>query len=173
MLGGSVGFFLGDIRRLSDDMKALKPTLTPAVPRLLNRIYDKVHAEINQSCIKKTLFNMAMSAKESEIKRGVVRNNSIWDLLVFKKIQEGMGGRIRLMVVGSAPLAEPVLTFTRCALGCLVRNKVVLNIIIIFACLTVIILKNFIIPKPIIQILNGTLVMKCSRLSFVQFITYI
>jgi long-chain acyl-CoA synthetase len=42
MVGGSVGFFSGDIKTLSDDMKALKPTVMPAVPRLLNRIYDKV-----------------------------------------------------------------------------------------------------------------------------------
>lgn len=53
--------------------------------------------------------------------RGIVRNNSFWDMLVFKKVQEGLGGRLRLMLVGSAPLAENVLTFTRCALGCLVR----------------------------------------------------
>ncbi|KAF5297457.1 hypothetical protein FQA39_LY19269 [Lamprigera yunnana] len=84
LVGGSVGFYSGDIRRLSDDMKALRPTVTPAVPR------------------------------------GVIRNNSFWDKLVFKKVQEGMGGRLRLMLVGSAPLAENVLTFVRCALGCLV-----------------------------------------------------
>ena len=42
MQGGSVGFFLGDIRALMDDMKHLRPTLMPVVPRLLNRIYDKV-----------------------------------------------------------------------------------------------------------------------------------
>lgn len=68
-VGGAVGFYLGEIRRLSDDMKALKPTVTPAVPRLLNRIYDKVQSEINSSCVKKMLYNMAMSAKEKEIKR--------------------------------------------------------------------------------------------------------
>lgn len=69
MMGSAVGFYLGDIRRLSDDMKALRPTVTPAVPRLLNRIYDKVNSEVSSSCIKKMLYNMAMSAKESEIKR--------------------------------------------------------------------------------------------------------
>lgn len=69
MQGGSVGFFMGDVRRLSDDMKALKPTVTPAVPRLLNRIYDKVQADINGNCIKKMLFNMALRSKERELKR--------------------------------------------------------------------------------------------------------
>lgn len=52
--------------------------------------------------------------------RGIVRKNSFWDMLVFRKVQEGMGGRLRLMLVGSAPLAENVLTFIRCALGCVV-----------------------------------------------------
>lgn len=52
--------------------------------------------------------------------RGIVRKNTFWDMLVFKKVQEGMGGNLRLMLVGSAPLAENVLTFVRCALGCLV-----------------------------------------------------
>lgn len=41
-VGGRVGFFQGDIRLLPDDMKALQPTVFPVVPRLLNRIYDKV-----------------------------------------------------------------------------------------------------------------------------------
>ncbi|XP_049803053.1 long-chain-fatty-acid--CoA ligase 1 isoform X1 [Schistocerca nitens] len=120
LVGGAVGFYTGDIRRLSDDCKALHPTVMPAVPRLLNRIYDKVMAEISGSLIKKLLFNMALRTKESEIKRGVIRRNSIWDKLVFRKVQEQVGGRLRLMLVGSAPLAGNVLTFIRCALGCLV-----------------------------------------------------
>ena len=44
MQGGAVGFFGGDIRNLTEDFKALKPTVTPAVPRLLNRIHDKVNS---------------------------------------------------------------------------------------------------------------------------------
>lgn len=71
LVGGSVGFYAGDIRRLSDDMKALRPTVTPAVPRLLNRMYDKVNNEVGNSFIKRVLLNMALSAKENEIKRFV------------------------------------------------------------------------------------------------------
>ncbi|KYM86229.1 Long-chain-fatty-acid--CoA ligase 5 [Atta colombica] len=41
MMGGSVGFYSGDIKKLPEDMKALRPTVIPAVPRLLNRVYDK------------------------------------------------------------------------------------------------------------------------------------
>lgn len=66
------------------------------------------------------LFNMGMRSKEAEIKKSIVRSNSIWDRIAFRKIQDSMGGRLRLMVVGSAPLAGNVLTFARCALGCLI-----------------------------------------------------
>uniref|UniRef100_A0A3Q3W9J6 long-chain-fatty-acid--CoA ligase n=1 Tax=Mola mola TaxID=94237 RepID=A0A3Q3W9J6_MOLML len=40
--GARIGFFQGDIRSLSDDLNTLKPTMFPVVPRLLNRMYDKV-----------------------------------------------------------------------------------------------------------------------------------
>jgi len=116
--GGSVGFFQGDVRVLADDMLALKPSVTPVVPRVFNRIYDKVIGMTSGSAIKKGLLKMALSSKERELQKGIIRNTSIWDKLVFKKVREGMGGRLRLVVVGSAPLAGNVLTFMRCALGC-------------------------------------------------------
>ena len=42
MKGGRLGFFQGDIRNLSEDFRTLKPTVIPCVPRILNRMYDKV-----------------------------------------------------------------------------------------------------------------------------------
>uniref|UniRef100_A0A3B4BCG4 long-chain-fatty-acid--CoA ligase n=1 Tax=Periophthalmus magnuspinnatus TaxID=409849 RepID=A0A3B4BCG4_9GOBI len=40
--GAKIGFFQGDIRLLMDDVATLKPSVFPVVPRLLNRMYDKV-----------------------------------------------------------------------------------------------------------------------------------
>lgn len=40
--GGRIGYFQGDIRLLMDDLKTLRPTVFPVVPRLLNRMFDKV-----------------------------------------------------------------------------------------------------------------------------------
>lgn len=45
MVGGRIGFFQGDVRKLMDDIKELQPTLFASVPRLLNRFYDKVRYE--------------------------------------------------------------------------------------------------------------------------------
>ncbi|XP_041317186.1 long-chain-fatty-acid--CoA ligase 5 isoform X2 [Pyrgilauda ruficollis] len=115
--GAKVGFFQGDIRLLTDDMKTLKPTLFPVVPRLLNRIYDKIQSGANTP-VKNFLLKFAVFMKMAEIKQGIIRNDSIWDKLVFKKVQENMGGRVRIMVTGAAPISPSVLTFLRAALGC-------------------------------------------------------
>lgn len=40
--------------------------------------------------------------------RGIVRRDSFWDWLVFKKIQDGLGGRVRLILTGSAPISKEV-----------------------------------------------------------------
>ncbi|CAO2585878.1 Long-chain-fatty-acid--CoA ligase 5 [Lemmus lemmus] len=115
--GGKIGFFQGDIRLLPDDMKALKPTVFPTVPRLLNRVYDKVQNEA-KTPLKKFLLNLAIMSKFNEVKNGIIRRNSLWDKLVFSKIQDGLGGKVRIMITGAAPISTPVLTFFRAAMGC-------------------------------------------------------
>uniref|UniRef100_A0A7M4EYY2 long-chain-fatty-acid--CoA ligase n=1 Tax=Crocodylus porosus TaxID=8502 RepID=A0A7M4EYY2_CROPO len=115
--GAKVGFFQGDIKLLTDDMKALKPTLFPVVPRLLNRVYDKIQSGARGS-LKKLLLAAAVAAKTAELKQGIIRNNSIWDKLIFKKVQETMGGQVRLVVTGAAPISPTVMIFLRAALGC-------------------------------------------------------
>ena len=42
MCGGRIGFFGGDIKQLIRDIQTIRPTLFVSVPRLLNRIYDRV-----------------------------------------------------------------------------------------------------------------------------------
>jgi len=116
--GGRIGFFQGDVRKLMDDIKELQPTLFPSVPRLLNRFYDKVNAGVNASKVKKWLFNMAMNSKTKDLKRGVIRNNTMWDKVAFKKVQDLLGGRVRLITTGSAPISSQVLHFLRCIVGC-------------------------------------------------------
>jgi long-chain acyl-CoA synthetase len=116
--GGRVGFFSGDIKELPDDLVALRPTIMPVVPRVLNRVHDKVMAEVNKSKIMKAIFDAAINYKMYELERGIVRNTSWADQIIFKKIRDSFGGRLKLMITGSAPVAEDVLSFTRCTLGC-------------------------------------------------------
>uniref|UniRef100_A0A8B9LAY0 long-chain-fatty-acid--CoA ligase n=1 Tax=Astyanax mexicanus TaxID=7994 RepID=A0A8B9LAY0_ASTMX len=117
--GGRIGFFQGDIRLLSEDMKVLRPTIFPVVPRLLNRMYDKVRDshQANNS-VKRWILNFAAKRKAAEVSRGVIRSDSIWDKIFFSKIQASLGGRLRMIITGAAPTSPTVLGFLRAALGC-------------------------------------------------------
>ncbi|KAK5865839.1 hypothetical protein PBY51_020078 [Eleginops maclovinus] len=115
--GARIGYFQGDIRLLMDDLKTLQPTVFPVVPRLLNRMFDKVFSQANTP-LKRWLLDFAFSRKEAELKSGVVRKDSMWDKIIFKKVQASLGGRVRLIITGAAPVSPTILTFLRAALGC-------------------------------------------------------
>ncbi|XP_035211177.1 long-chain-fatty-acid--CoA ligase 5-like [Stegodyphus dumicola] len=118
--GGKIGFFSGDLSLLVDDLKALKPTHIAVVPRLLNKIYDKVMTEASSSILKKSLLNLALRRKQNDVNRQIIRKNSLWDRLIFKRIRQIMGGRVQVLIAAGAPLAGNVQNFFRCALGCVV-----------------------------------------------------
>ncbi|XP_033106795.1 long-chain-fatty-acid--CoA ligase 5-like isoform X2 [Anneissia japonica] len=121
--GAQVGFFQGDVKILTQDIQALKPQLIPAVPRVLNRIYDRVIGQVNSSgWLKRTLFSMALNSKKKAFDRGEIQFDTIWDKLVFKKIQGILGGELRLLVSGAAPLSADKMLFFRSAMGCWVSE---------------------------------------------------
>lgn len=60
-VGGRVGVFGGDVRKLLDDMAVFRPTIVALVPRLLNRFHERILQEIaHQNPIKRLLFEIAV-----------------------------------------------------------------------------------------------------------------
>ncbi|PIK60918.1 putative long-chain-fatty-acid--CoA ligase 5-like [Apostichopus japonicus] len=117
--GARIGFFRGDIRKVGDDVALLKPTLFVTVPRLLNRIYDKIVVEVEKAKgLKKAIFNYAFKKKKSDVDKGIVKKTTLWDKLVFQKMQARLGGEVRMMLVSSAPMSKDVLAFIRVCFGC-------------------------------------------------------
>nr|CDS19167.1 long chain fatty acid coenzyme A ligase 5 [Echinococcus granulosus] len=115
--GSAVGFFGGDLRRLSDDILALRPTLFVAVPRVLQRLYGTVQDAVANSFIKKWLLRTAVNAKMGYVREGIVTRDTFWDKYILKPIQDRMGGRLRFFACGSAPISAEVYSFCRAALG--------------------------------------------------------
>ncbi len=119
--GYRLGFFRGDPTKLIDDAQALKPTLFCGVPRVLNRIYDKVMDGVSKAPpIKQWLFNRAVSVKVDNYMKTGSLDDMLYDALVFKKIKALLGGRVSLIVTGSAPITKEVLNFLKVALGAIV-----------------------------------------------------
>jgi len=122
-IGLKVGFFSGDIRNLTDDIMTLRPTLFPAVPRVLNRIYDSVMKKASTgNPLMKMILDWAIRRKYREVRKGIARSTSFWDYVAFRPIQRGLGGRVRAIITGSAPLDAKVMQFMRCATGAYVME---------------------------------------------------
>eukprot|EP01125_Pyxidicula_operculata_P021873 TRINITY_DN8715_c0_g1_i1.p1 TRINITY_DN8715_c0_g1~~TRINITY_DN8715_c0_g1_i1.p1 ORF type:complete len:660 (-),score=187.43 TRINITY_DN8715_c0_g1_i1:10-1989(-) len=116
--GGSVGFFRGEIPKLFEDIQKLRPTIFASVPRVFNRLYNKVTSTINeQGELKKTIFQKAYDSKLDGLKEGSYES-TIWDKVVFSTFKEKLGGRVRIMLTGSAPISQKVLEFLRIAFCC-------------------------------------------------------
>lgn len=78
--GSRVGFYQGDISLLMDDIKTLKPTFFPVVPRVLNRIYDKVRIRFKKKkksvrigwCLIILIFPMLMISMRLNIQFWII-----------------------------------------------------------------------------------------------------
>jgi len=110
--GAAIGFFSGDVQALLADIAVLRPTVFPSVPRLWNRIHDKVQSQVASSpSLRRFLFNTALAAKTDNLHASGSVYHPIYDALVFSKLRALLGGRVRLMLTGSAPIAPAVKAF--------------------------------------------------------------
>ncbi|CAG8467059.1 7195_t:CDS:2 [Funneliformis caledonium] len=113
--GSAIGFYQGDTLKLLDDIDELKPTIFISVPRLLNRIYDKVMAGVKvKGGVAQWMFTAAFNSKKSGLKQGRY-DHWMWDRVVFAPIRARLGGKVKYILSGSAPIAPDVMDFLRIA----------------------------------------------------------
>jgi long-chain acyl-CoA synthetase len=108
-------YFAESIEQMSDNLKEIKPNVMTAVPRLYEKVYDKIIAKGSElSGIKKALFFWAVDIGLKYEPYGAngwlyEKKLAIARKLIFSKWKEGLGGNLDLMVSGSAAL-QPRLT---------------------------------------------------------------
>lgn len=104
-------YYAESIETLGDNLKEVKPEIFTAVPRLIEKLYDKIIAGGNQKSgiIKKLFFWAVDKANNFEIGQSSGIGGLIADKLIYSKIKAGLGGNIKCIVSGSAAL-QPRLT---------------------------------------------------------------
>merc|ERR1719230_1404839 len=114
--GGSIGFFGGNIKKLSDDILALKPTLFVGVPRVYQRFYEAAHQKISaMSGLKKSLVTYLLDAETANARKG---KKTLYGKILAKALGAKVhGGCVRLMISGAAPLPAHVQEFLLAAMG--------------------------------------------------------
>lgn len=117
MMAGSSVAFARSIQELSDDMATLKPTVLVAVPRIFERIYSKLSINLSrESALRRSIFKAAVDIGWAMYQYRQYRGNwspgfllhPLLDTLVGRKLREKLGGQLRVVISGGAPLSFEV-----------------------------------------------------------------
>ncbi|HSS80075.1 MAG TPA: long-chain fatty acid--CoA ligase [Gaiellaceae bacterium] len=124
LLGAHKGFTIAlcpDPLRVAEAMPAVRPTLLPSVPRLYEKVHTAVLAQFEQvHGPRRRLLDWALGVgrQVSELRqrgepvpRGLALRHRLADRLVYSKIKNRLGGRLRLGISGGAPLAKEIAEF--------------------------------------------------------------
>lgn len=116
IFSGASIYFARSQKTILEDIKSAHPTILTAVPRIFERIYDKIFDNIRSgSEFKKKIFFNALNLAKAKKKNTL----NFWqkilfyflDLIVFKKIRHILGGNLRMAISGGASLNQAIAKF--------------------------------------------------------------
>jgi long-chain acyl-CoA synthetase len=107
------------VRNCQGDIKAFRPTIMVGVPAVWELIRKGIVAQVNNSgVVRKAMFNGAVAVKKANVP--VLK--TVVDAVVFSKIKQATGGRLRLAMSGGAALSRETQEFLNLALVTLVQG---------------------------------------------------
>lgn len=98
--------FAESIDRLRSNLAEVKPTVMMGVPRVFEKIYAGLLAQIEGNSARKQIFDL-LNGRTSWLPRLAA------DFLIYRKLREGLGGNLRFVVSGGAPLEKKLADFFR------------------------------------------------------------
>jgi len=121
LYAGATVAFAESPATLARDMVKVRPTLMTAVPRVFEKLYARIHETAAQaSAIRQAIFRWAVAVglrRSALVRHGrpvgplLALQDHLADTLVFHQIREATGGRLRMLVSGSAPLPRTIAEF--------------------------------------------------------------
>ncbi|MGB5965029.1 MAG: long-chain fatty acid--CoA ligase [Sulfurimonadaceae bacterium] len=114
LASGTKIYFVDDIKKVGDFIKDVKPSVMVVVPRLLEKIYAKMHVNVEEAPLIKRLiatvaFWWARVRDPDVVERSFV--DRVFDKIVYQKLLDALGGNFRVMISGGAPLSKPISKF--------------------------------------------------------------
>ena len=118
---GAALAYVESVDAVAQALLEVHPTITAAVPRFFEKIYARLVEQGSKNTgAKRMLFDWAMRvaemsaqwrASQSHPNLAVTLQQKLADVLVYRKIRIGMGGRLRLVSSGGAPLSKELAEF--------------------------------------------------------------
>jgi long-chain acyl-CoA synthetase len=121
LVGARIGFYQGEIRLLNDDIVHCKPTVYAGVPKVFQRVMNAIKQKIStQSMVTQIIFNICYSLKKRLIECNLPYG--LLDKIVFNKVKASLGGNVRHIISGGAPLSGECHEFLRVCFSCSVMQ---------------------------------------------------
>lgn len=121
LLNGNHLAFAEEAAKVMENMVEIRPTNMVSVPRLFEKIYSRIYENVHQaSPLKKRLFHKAVEVGREYVNKKYVTGEELgslefkykfFDRLVFKKIRDRFGGRLKYFLCGGAPLDKTINEF--------------------------------------------------------------
>ncbi|CAD8069115.1 unnamed protein product [Paramecium primaurelia] len=116
--GAELNYYSGNIQNIAKDIQRCKPTYFCGVPRIFNRFYEGIQAQLNSFPPEiQQKFELALAAK---IKYFRATGKTTHDQLdeAFVKTRAILGGRQRIMITGAAPISPKILEYLKMTFCC-------------------------------------------------------
>ncbi len=118
---GVANYFASSIPKVIDEVRETRPTVFGGVPRIFEKAYAKMMSQVESaSPARQRIFRWAESVGRQIVRKWMNDEPVSWalrtqyalaDRLVFRKIREIFGGRVRYFITGAAPIAYEILEF--------------------------------------------------------------
>lgn len=108
---------------ISTHISIVRPTVLVAVPRVLAKLRDGILARSKTGgWFRRLVFEHALSSKLSSLERHGTTSSWLWDSVVMSKVRAGLGGRLRVIICGSAALDKNLTAFIRVTSGAILQE---------------------------------------------------
>ncbi len=106
-------YFADDVRNVGDLLRSVHPTIMTVVPRLLEKVCFKMRQKAMAAGLLKRFIAMIAfyRAQSKDTIRRKTWLDQLLDTLVYAKFREALGGKIRMLISGGAPLADDLYRF--------------------------------------------------------------
>ena len=121
IFGGAALAYVETVEAVAQALLEVRPTLTAAVPRFFEKIYARLVEQGSKNAgVKRMIFDWAMRvaemstqwrANQTQPSLAITLQWKLADALVYRKIRMGMGGRLRIISSGGAPLSKDLAEF--------------------------------------------------------------
>ncbi|MEO7423899.1 MAG: long-chain fatty acid--CoA ligase [Fibrobacteria bacterium] len=110
---GTSIYFAEEIKKVAETLREINPTVVTMVPRLLEKVHAKMQANVEMAQgFKKILGTKAWArAHSKDPEAPLTLMDKIFDALVYQKLRAALGGKLRIVISGSAPLDPALAAF--------------------------------------------------------------